>query len=82
MQYQYLGVQGLNWRKEHNEIYQNTAIHFKIATLSLIAHWQKSFDKGRLNALFTKRGRPPVKKSVKYTSSELSELERLRIENH
>ena len=78
-------LQVLNWRKEHDEIYQNTAIHFKITTPSLIAHWQKSFDEGGLDALFTKRGRPPMnkspKKAVKNTSSELSELERLRLEN-
>lgn len=78
-------LQVLNWRKEHDETYQNTAIHFKIATPSLICTWQKRFDEGGLDALFTKRGRPPMnklpKKPVKYTSSELSELERLRLEN-
>ena len=32
----YFKLQVLNWRKDHNETYQNTAIHFKISSSSLI----------------------------------------------
>lgn len=81
----YFKLQVLNWRKEHDQTYQNTAIHFKISSPSLIYTWEKRLAEGGLDALFTKRGRPPMNKSpkkpVKYTNSELSELERLRLEN-
>lgn len=81
----YFKVQVLNWRKEHDQTYQNTTTHFKISSPSLIYTWEKRLAESWLDALFTKRGRPPMNKSpkkpVKYTNRELSELKWLRLEN-
>ncbi|QYN53840.1 helix-turn-helix domain-containing protein [Lactobacillus panisapium] len=61
----YFKLQVLNWKKDQDETYQNTAIHFKISSLSLIYILEKRLAEGGLNALFTKRGRPPMNKSPK-----------------
>ena len=77
----------LNWRKEHSASYQITANHFNIKQLSTIANWQRKLNEGGVDALFIKQGRPLMhKKKIKakkhkYTSQELTELERLRLEN-
>lgn len=77
----------LNWRKEHSASYQITANHFNIKQHSTIANWQRKLNEGGVDALFIKQGRPLMhKKKIKakkhkYTSQELTELERLRLEN-
>lgn len=75
----------LNWRKANNQSYNQTALHFHVFPASTIANWQYVYNKGGVEALFTKRGRPPMtkkpKKQKKLTSSELSELKKLRLEN-
>ncbi|WP_365935638.1 helix-turn-helix domain-containing protein [uncultured Lactobacillus sp.] len=52
----YFKLQVLNWRKDHNETYQNTAFHFKISSPRLIYNWEKRLAEGRLDELFPKRG--------------------------
>lgn len=80
-------LQVLNWRKEHNTSYQITANHFKIKNFATIAIWQSKLNNGGIDALFIKQGRPLMhKKKIKvknhkYTSQELTELERLHLEN-
>jgi transposase len=75
----------LNWRKTHNQSYDQTALHFHVFPASTIARWQLAYNKDGVEALFTKQGRPPMtkkpKKQKKLTSSELSELKKLRLEN-
>lgn len=76
----------LNWRKQHNESYQRTAAHFNVSNTGIIANWQRAFSQGGIDALNVKLGRPPMQKKKakkkRYDKSELSELEKLRLENH
>lgn len=77
-------LEALNWRKTHNQSYRQTALHFHVFPASTIANWQRSYNKGGVEALFTKRGRPTMTrkpKKQKLTASELSELKKLRLEN-
>ena len=74
----------LNWRKEHNESYQATALKYGISNTGIIANWQRAYKEGGIDALFIKQGRPTMHKKAKHkklNKSELSELERLRLEN-
>ena len=74
----------LNWKKEHNESYQTTAIKYGISNVGTIANWQRAYNEGGIDALFIKQGRPTMRNKFKHTKlnkSELSELARLRLEN-
>lgn len=74
----------LNWRKEHNESYQATALKYGISNTGIIANWQRAYKEGGIDALFIKQGRPTMHKKAKrkkINKSELSEIERLRLEN-
>lgn len=74
----------LNWRKEHNESYQATVLKYGISNTGIIANWQRAYEEGGIDALFIKQGRPTMHKKAKHkkiNKSELSELERLRLEN-
>ena len=42
----------LNWRKEHNESYQATALKYGISNTGIIANWQRAYKEGGIDALF------------------------------
>ena len=50
----------LNWRKEHNESYQATALKYGISNIGIIANWQRAYEEGGIDALFIKQGRPTM----------------------
>ena len=64
--------------------YQATALKYGISNTGIIANWQRAYKEGGIDALFIKQGRPTMHKKAKHkklNKSELSELERLRLEN-
>ena len=75
----------LQWKLENQASYTETALQFNISNVGTIAAWQKQFDLGGLEALYSKRKRwsPQMNKSQKNNATDkvLSELERLRREN-
>ncbi len=73
----------LNWKKQYKASYSQTALHFDISNAGTIANWQKKFDQGGTQALFTRRGRAKhmTTNHNRQASKKLSELERLKAEN-
>lgn len=77
-------IKVLNWRKENQASYPETALKFDISNAGTIAMWQRKFNKGGLQALFTRRGRSKhvtTNHNRQYEKNDLSELERLKMEN-
>lgn len=80
----YFKLKVLNWKKQHQASYPATALHFDISNAGTIATWQKKWNEGGVQALFTKRGRPTkmtTNHDKKSNQTTLSELERLKAEN-
>lgn len=73
----------LNWKKQHKASYSQTALHFDISNVGTIVNWQKKFDQGGAQALFTRRGRARhmTTNHNRQASKQLSELQRLKAEN-
>lgn len=78
-------LDALNWKENHHETYEATAIKFGISNPATIYHWQKAKLNGELVASSKKRGRPPLSKKTQkdkpLSSSEREELEKLRRDN-
>lgn len=73
----------LNWKKQHKASYSQTALHFDLSNVGTIANWQKKFNQGGTQALFTRRGRAKhmTTNHNRQASKQLSELQRLKAEN-
>ena len=73
----------LNWRKQHQASYSQTALQFNISNSGTIANWQKKLKERGIEALFTRRGRAKhmTTNHNRQASKQLSELERFKAEN-
>jgi transposase-like protein len=70
----------LNWRKQHEASYLQTALQFDISNPGTIANWQRKLKERGIEALFTRRGRATTNHNQQ-ARKQLSELERLKAEN-
>lgn len=80
----YFKLKVLNWKKQNQASYSATALHFDISNVGTIAAWQKKWNDGGAQALFTRRGRAKkmtTNRNRKSNQTSLSELERLKAEN-
>lgn len=74
----------LNWKKQHQASYPATALHFDISNAGTIAAWQKKWNEGGIQALFTRRGRSTkmaTNHNKQANRTSLNELARLKAEN-
>lgn len=76
-------LQVLNWRKQHQASFIETALHFDISNVGTIVSWQKRLKQFGKEALFTRRGRAKhmTTNHNRQANKQLSELERLKAEN-
>lgn len=75
----------LNWKKQNHASYPQAALHFDISSAGTIAIWQKKLNVSGVQALFIRRGRAKhvtTNHNKQANKTELTELERLRAENH
>ncbi len=75
-----LKLKVLNWRKQHEASYLQTALQFDISNPGTIANWQRKLKERGIEALFTRRGRATTNHNQQ-ARKQLSELERLKAEN-